>query len=60
MDNWWLLAMVADYQRRDALYEAEQERLIRAAKGSRKARGWWTSVALMLSSLVGLIIRPQS
>jgi len=60
MDNWWLLAMVADYQRRDALREAEQGRLIRAAKGPRKARGWWTSVALMLSSLVGLIIRPQS
>ena len=60
MDNWWLLAMVADYQRRDALREAEQERLIRAAQGPRKARGWWTSVALMLSSLVGLIVRPQS
>jgi len=32
MDNWWLLAMVADYQRRDALREAEQGRLIRAAR----------------------------
>jgi len=30
--------MVADYQRRDALREAEQERLIRAVKGPRKAR----------------------
>jgi hypothetical protein len=60
MDTWWLLAMVADYQRRDALREAEQYRLIRAAKGPRKARRSWTSLALMLSSLVGLAIRPQS
>ena len=45
---------------KDALREAEQERLIRTAKCPRKARGWWTSVALMLSSLVGLVIRPQS
>ena len=45
---------------KDALRKAEQERLIRAAKGPRKVRGWWTSVALMLSSLVGLVIRPQS
>ena len=45
---------------KDALREAEQARLSRVAKGPRKARGWWTSVALMLSSLVGLIIRPQS
>lgn len=45
---------------KDALREAEQKRLIRAAQGPRKVRGWWTSVALMISSLVGLIIRPQS
>ena len=45
---------------KDALREAEQERLIRAARGPRRARGWWTSLALMLSSLVGFVIRPQS
>ena len=37
-----------------------QYRLIRAAKGPRKTRGWWTPVALMLGSLVGLVVRPQS
>ena len=40
--------------------EAERERLIRTAKGPRKARGWWTSVALMLSSLLALVVRQQS
>jgi len=45
---------------KDALRKAEQERLIRVAKGPRKARRPWISVALMLNSLVGLVIRPQS
>ena len=60
MDSWWLLAKVADYQRRDALREARQERLVRAAKGCEKARGRRSLVALILSSLVGLVVRPQS
>ena len=40
--------------------EAERQRLIRTAKGPRKARAWWTSVALMLSSLLALVLPPQS
>jgi hypothetical protein len=40
--------------------EAERQRLIRTARGPRKARGWWTSAALMLSSLLALFVRPQS
>jgi hypothetical protein len=45
---------------KDRLREAEQYRLIRAAKGPPKARGWWTPVALMLGSLVGLVVRLYS
>jgi len=58
--NPFLAQEVGKERMEDALREAEQERLIRAAKGPRKARGWWTSVALILGSLVGLVIRPQS
>ncbi len=56
----YLAQRLAEEYIKDRLREAEQARLIRAAKGPRKTRGWWTSVALMLSSLVGLVIRPQS
>ena len=56
----YLAQRLAEERIKDRLREAEQYRLIRAAKGPRKVRGWWTSVALMLSSLVGLVIRPQS
>ena len=56
----YLAQRLAEEYIKDRLREAEQARLIRAAKGARKVRGWWTSVALMLSSLVGLVIRPQS
>jgi len=45
---------------KDALRKAEQERLIRAAKGPRKVRGWRLPVALVFSSLLSLVIRPQS
>ena len=58
--NSYLAQRLAEERIKDRLREAEQYRLIRAAKCPRKARGWWTSVALMLSSLVGLVIRPQS
>jgi len=51
---------LAEERIKDRLREAEQYRLIRAAKRPQKARGWWTPVALMLSSLMGLVIRPQS
>ena len=58
--NPYLAQRLAEEHIKDALREAEQERLIRAAKGPWKGRGWWPSVALMLSSLFGLVIRPQS
>ena len=45
---------------KDALREAEQERLMRATKSHERTREWWTPLALMLSSLVGLVVRPQS
>jgi len=56
----YLAQRLAEERIKDRLREAEQYRLIRAAQGSRKARGWWTPLALMLGSLVGLIVRPQS
>ncbi|RLF32126.1 MAG: hypothetical protein DRN08_07010 [Thermoplasmata archaeon] len=56
----YLAQRLAEERIKDRLREAEQERLIRAAKGPRKARGWWTPLVLMLGSLVSLIIRPQS
>jgi hypothetical protein len=56
----YLAQRLAEERIKDRLWEAEQYRLIRAAQGPRKARGWWTLLALMLSSLVGLIVRPQS
>ena len=56
----YLAQRLAEERIKDRLREAEQYRLIRAAQGPWKARGWWRSVVLMLSSLVGLIIRPQS
>ena len=51
---------LAEERIKDRLREAEQYRLIRAAQGPQKARGWWTPVALMLGGLVGLVVRPQS
>jgi len=56
----YLAQRLAEERIKDRLREAEQERLIRAAKGPQKTRGWWTPVALMLGSLLGLVIRPQS
>jgi len=58
--NSYLAQRLAEERIKDRLREAEQYRLIRAAQDPRKARGWWTPVALMLGTLVGLIIRPQS
>ena len=57
--NSYLAQRLAEERIKDRLREAEQYRLIRAAQGPRKARGWWLSVALMLGSLVGLVVRPQ-
>ncbi len=52
--------LLAKERMKDALREAEQERLIRAAKGPRKSRAWRLPVALILSSLLALFMRPQS
>jgi hypothetical protein len=52
--------LLAKERMKDALREAEQERLIWAAKGPRKSRGWRLPVALVLSSLLALFMRPQS
>lgn len=45
---------------KDALRKAEQARLIRVAKGPRKMRERHLPVALTLSTLWGLSIRPQN
>jgi len=58
--NSYLAQRLAEERIKDRLREAEQYRLIRAAQGPQKARGWWTPVVLMFSSLVGLVVRPQS
>lgn len=58
--NLFLAHRLAEAYIQEAMREAEQDRLVRADQGTRKARGWWTSVASVLSSLVGLVIRPQS
>jgi len=56
----YLAQRLVEERIKDRLRETEEYRLIRAAKGPQKARRWWPSVALMLSSLLGLFIRPQS
>ena len=52
----YLTQRLAEEHIKDRLREAEQARLIRAAKSHKKARGWWTPVALMLGSLVSLVV----
>lgn len=58
--NPYLAQQLMEERVKDALRKAEQAKLIRVAKGPRRARGWWASVALMLGSLVGFIVGPQS
>ena len=53
----YLAQRLAEERIKDGLQEAEQERLIRAAKDPRKARGWRLPVALVFSSLLSLVIR---
>ncbi len=52
--------LLAKQYRKDKLREAEQARLIQAAKGPRKVGGWWLQLTLILSSLLALFARPQS
>lgn len=56
----YLVQRLAEEHVKDMLREAEQARLIRAAQGPRKTREWWSSVALILGGLAGLVVRPQS
>jgi len=58
--NPFLAQQLAEERMKDAMREAEQARLIRAVQGPRKARGWRLPVALILSSLLALFMRPQS
>jgi hypothetical protein len=58
--NLYEAQLLAKERMKDALREAEQERLIGAAKGLRKSRGWRLPVVLVLSSLLALFLRPQS
>ena len=60
MFNPYLPQRLAEERVKDALREAEQARLIQAAKGPKTLRGWRLPVALILSSLLALFMRPQS
>ena len=60
MFNPFLAQQLKEERVKDALHEAEQARLIRAAKGPRKVQGWRLRVALILNSLLALFMRPQS
>lgn len=56
----WSSVLAMQERHKDLLREAEQARLIRAAKGTKKSRDQGLSVMLVLSSLLALFIRPQS
>lgn len=58
--NWYEAQLLAEERIKDRLQEAEQARLIRAAKGPQEVGGWRLRVALILSSLLALFMRPQS
>ena len=58
--NPFLAQQMREERVKDALRKAEQARLMRAAKGPRKMRERHLPVALTLSSLWGLSIRPQN
>ena len=55
LDKW-----LTEEHMKDTMHEAEQARLIRAAKGPRKSGAWRLPVTLILSSLLALFMRPQS
>jgi hypothetical protein len=48
--------MMMEERVKDALREAEQERLFRAARVSNKERKWWLQVALILKGLLATLI----
>ena len=52
----YMAQRLAEEYMKDRLREAEQERLIRAAQGPRKAREWWLPAALIMGALLGLVV----
>jgi hypothetical protein len=58
--NPYLAERVGEERIKDALREAEQARLIRAAEGPSKVREWRLPAVSILSSLLVLFTRPQS
>lgn len=52
--NSWTACRLAKERMKDAMREAEQKRLIRAAKGPRKERKWRLRVTLTLKSLLAI------
>ena len=60
MYNPYLAQQLREERVKDALRNAEQARLIRAAEGPRKSQGWRLPVTLILKSLLALFIRSQS
>lgn len=52
--NSWTAYRLTKERMKDALREAEQERLLRAAKGPRKERKWRLRVTLTLKSLLAI------
>lgn len=52
--NSWTAYWLAQERMKDAMREAEQARLIRAAKGPRKERKWRLQAALILESLLAI------
>ena len=58
--NMYYAQQMARERMKDALREAEKDRLIRVAKGPRQVRKWRLPVASILSNLVTLFIRPKS
>jgi hypothetical protein len=55
----WSGVLAMRERQEDLLREAEQGRLIRAAKGPGNSKDRQLSVMLVLSSLLSLFIRPQ-
>ena len=57
--NPFTVELLAEERIKDAMHQAEQARLIRAAKGSGKSRRWRMPMILALKSLLALFIRSQ-
>ena len=59
IDDYLVQLMVMEHMK-DVQREAEPRRLARVARNPRKVQGWRLRVALVLSSLLALFMRPQS